>query len=236
MRPPRTAYSPRPRTCSTRSYPERRAAGPTAPSNESSSPGASASGRGWSSSGRKRSSRATASATTTPAGGERGERLLALADHVRRRRHVGAVEHAASRQHRHVGVEEEREVGGEPRRRLAVRRHHEAAAAGRRQGGAEHVGREEARRVHRGAAAQPRRRGFERLAVHQVLDEHGPPDTPKAPFAWRRHPVDAQLGRRGGRYRLYPNAAQPVAAARAGPRRRAARVPRGASPDVGWAT
>ena len=65
-----------------------------------------------------------------PAGGERGERLLALADDVRRRRHVGAVEHAARRQHRHLAAQVDLELGGQLRRRLAVRRHDEPARAG----------------------------------------------------------------------------------------------------------
>ena len=65
------------------------------------------------------------------AGGERGERLLALADHVRRRRHVGAVEHAARRQHGHVAVEKERQVGGQLGGGLAVGRDDEPAVAPR---------------------------------------------------------------------------------------------------------
>ena len=106
------------------------------------------------------------------AGGERRQRLLALADHVRRGRHVGAVEHAARRQHRHGAVQVHGEVGGEPRRRLAVGRHDHAAAAVLGQRGGEHVRRVEARRVRARAAPQPRRGGLELLVVAQVVEEH----------------------------------------------------------------
>ena len=119
------------------------------------------------------------------AGGQGGERLLALAHHVRRRRHVGAVEHAARRQHGHLSTQVQRQVGGEARRRLAVGGHDEAprvAAGAERRG--QHVGRVEARGVDGRAAAEPRRRLLEGLAVHQVLDKHRVLSrTPKAPCA-----------------------------------------------------
>ena len=131
------------------------------------------------------------------AGAHRGERLLALADHVRRRRHVRPVQHAASGQHRHRGIQVHREVGGEARGGLAVRRDHHAAAALLGQGGREHVRRVEARGVRACAAPQPRRGGLERLVLSQVLEEHerpppGPasrsPETPRPRRRARRTP------------------------------------------------
>ena len=173
---------------------------------------------GCSSSGRKRSSRATASDDDHAAGGQRGERLLALADDVRRRRHVGAVQHAARRQHGHLAVEVQGEVGGEARRGLAVGSHDEPArVAGGAERRSQHVGREEARRVDGRAAAQPRRGLLERLAVHQVLDEHRVLSrTPKAPRAWSStsESMPELVGDGADRLRLYPNAGGRAAAVR----------------------
>ncbi len=110
------------------------------------------------------------------AGGQRGKRLLALAHHVRRRRHVAAVEHTARRQHGDGPIEVEREVGGQPRGGVAVGRDHQPAGAIRlTQYRRQHVGGVETGRVHGRAAAQPRRGRRERLALYQVLKEHERP-------------------------------------------------------------
>ena len=58
---------------------------------------------------------------------ERGERPLALTEHVRRRRHVGAVEHAARRQRLDVAFEVGGKLGRQARRLLGVGHDHEPA-------------------------------------------------------------------------------------------------------------
>ncbi len=81
---------------------------------------------------------------------ERGERPLALTEDVGRRRHIGAVEHAARRQRLDLALQVHRELGREARRLLGFGHDNEPA---RRVGGADqprqHVGREEARGVQR---------------------------------------------------------------------------------------
>jgi len=127
-----------------------------------------------------------------PTGGERGERLLALADDVRRRRHVGAVEDATRRQHRHLALQVDAELGCQLRRRLAVRgddqptraaglpdsghaafrRPTPLPAALRHDRGRQHVRREERRRVDGGGAAELRRRRREPLTRQDVVEQH----------------------------------------------------------------
>ncbi len=81
---------------------------------------------------------------------ERGERPLALTEHMRRRRHVGAVEHAARRQRLDVALEVGGKLGGQARRLLGVGHDHEPAGGfDRADEAGQHVGRVEARGVQR---------------------------------------------------------------------------------------
>ncbi len=119
---------------------------------------------------------------------ERAERPLPLTQHVRRRRHVGAVEHAARRQRLDIALEVHGQVAGQAGRLLGVGHDHEPARRpGRADQAGQHVGRVEARGVERRAAAQRTDGLAETLAACQVVEEHRvtplqtPGDTPKAP-------------------------------------------------------